>query len=197
MVNTIQSKIKLDISNEILDKLNVRTRDIKFECGIIDKKTGEFVIDNDKKLCHVFVEYQKVEGDDMLKSGVFWNGKEYSRVVSSDLVGINLNGDVQGKAFVVGKESDAEVTANFKFKLGKLIGQKIDVKLIDNSARKKETDRIRQIVIDREVKKNKLSYKIVSVFVKKPLVELIKFIRTGVIIAQEFLLSMERKLNKI
>ena len=44
-------------------------------------------------------------------------------------MGINLNGDVQGKAFVVGKESEAEVTANFKFKLGKLIGQKIDVNL--------------------------------------------------------------------
>lgn len=197
MINTIQSKIKLDISNEILDKLGIRTRDIKFECDIIDKKTGDFVIDNDKKLCHVFVEYQKVEGDDMLKSGVFWNGREYSRVVSSDLVGIDLDGNVVGKAFVVGKESDAEVTANFEFKLGKLVGQKIDVKLIDNSARRKETDRIRQIVIDRETKKNKLSYKIVSLLVKKPLVEIIKFIRTGVVIVQEFLWSMERKLNKI
>ena len=89
------------------------------------------------------------------------------------------------------------LTANFEFKLGKLVGQKIDVKLIDNSARRKETDRIRQIVIDRETKKNKLSYKIVSLLVKKPLVEIIKFIRTGVVIVQEFLWSMERKLNKI
>lgn len=197
MINTLHSKIKLDISNEILDKLNVRTRDIKFECNSIEGKTGDFVIDDDKKLCHTHIEYEKIEGDDVLKSGVFWNGTSYSRVVSSDLVGINFNGVISAAAFVVGSESDAEISAEFEFNLGVLLKQDIKVNLVDNSKRKQETERIRKIVIDRETKKNKLSYKIISTLFKKPLVEFIRFIRTGVSIFQDILWGLERKLNKI
>lgn len=197
MINTIQSKIKLDIPNEILDKLGVRTRDIKFESSSIQNKTGDFVIDDDSKLCHIIIEYEKVQDEDILKSGVFWNGREYSRAVNNDLVKLNYDGDVNATSFIVGKESDAEITAKFSFKLGVLMNQDIQVKLIDNSIRKQESERIRKIVIDRETKKNKLSYKLVSMCFKKPLVEVIKFTRTGVSIIQDVLWGIERKLNKI
>lgn len=197
MISTLYSKIKLDISNEILDKLNIKTRDIKFECNSIEGKTGDFVIDDDKKLCHTHIEYEKIEGDDVLKSGVFWNGTEYSRVASSELIGMNFIGVVKATAFVVGSESDAEISAEFNFNLGVLLNQDIKVNLMDNSKRKKETERIRKIVIDRETKKNKLSYKILSTLFRKPLVEFIIFIRTGVSIFQDILWGLERKLNKI
>lgn len=197
MINTIQSKIRLDISNEILDKLGVRTRDIKFESNSVQGKTGDFVIDDDKKLCHIQVEYENVGDDDVLKSGVFWNGNEYSRVANTDLVGLNYDGDIQAKAFVIGKDADADIIANFKFRLGILMNQDIQVNLIDNSTRKQESERIKQIVIDRETKKNKLSYRIISMCFRKPLVEVVKFIRTGVAILQDILWGIERKLNKI
>ena len=197
MINTIQSKIRLDISNEILDKLGVRTRDIKFESNSVQGKTGDFVIDDDKKLCHIQVEYENVGDDDVLKSGVFWNGNEYSRVANTDLVGLNYGGDIQAKAFVIGKDADADIIANFKFRLGILMNQDIQVNLIDNSTRKQESERIKQIVIDRETKKNKLSYRIISMCFRKPLVEVVKFIRTGVAILQDILWGIERKLNKI
>ena len=148
-------------------------------------------------MCYTTIEYEKVEGDELLKSGVFWNGSEYSRIVSRDLVGINFNGSVSATAFVVGSESDAEIFGEFEFNLGVLLKQNIKVNLVDNSKRKQESERIRKMVIDIETKKNKLSYKIISTLFKKPLVEFIRFIRTGVSIFQDKLWGLERKLNKI
>jgi len=197
MNNYIKCKYKVNFSEEVLEKVDVEWEKLTYLCEPINKKHGDFLVRRNGELCHNIVEYKEVGPDEFGKPGVIWNGTTYARVTNRDWERVDFTGELEIKTQIIAPQTDADVKIKFKVENGYVISAEPNVLLIDNTARLKHNEQIKQIAIKRAIRVNSWHFKLFRKLVINPLINICIYLRYPLIFCQEGLIHIENKLKKI
>lgn len=197
MNNYIKCKYQVEFSEEVREKVNTEFDKITYLCDPILNNYGDFLIRRNGELCHNIVEYQEVDEEELGKPGVIWNGTNYARVINKEWKRIDYTGELEIKTQIIDPKTDADVKINFKFKNGYVLEANPNVLLIDNTERLKHTDMIKKVAIKRAKRMNSWYYKLFKNLMINPLINICIYLRYPLIICQDGLVKVEKKLKKI
>ena len=197
MNNYIKCKYQVEFSEEVREKVNTEFDKITYLCDPILNNYGDFLIRRNGELCHNIVEYQEVDKEELGKPGVIWNGTNYARVINKEWKRIDYTGELEIKTQIINPKTDADVKINFKFKNGYVLEAIPNVLLIDNTERLKHTDMIKKVAIKRAKRMNSWYYKLFKNLMINPLINICIYLRYPLIICQDGLVKVEKKLKKI
>lgn len=197
MINYIKCKYDLKLSDEILEKLDLDLNEITFVCDSILNKHGDFLIRSNGELCHNLTEYKEVSKEEIGEPGVIWNGTSYARVVNTKWDRIDYTDDLEIKTQIIAKQTDADIKVKFSFKNGYVVNCEPNVLLIDNTARLKHSEQIKQVAIKRAKRVNSWYFKLFRKLAINPLINICIYLRWPLIFCQEGLIYIENKLKKI
>ena len=158
---------------------------------------GDFLIRSNGELCHNIVEYEKVDKEELGNPGVIWNGTEYARIINKEWRRLDFTGELQIKTQIIAPKTDADVKINFNFKNGYVLEATPDVLLIDNTERLKHTDYKIKVAIKRAKRMNTWYYKLFKNLMINPLINICIYLRYPLIVCQDGLVELEKKLKKI
>lgn len=197
MNNYIKCKYKVEFSDEVLEKIDSDFNEITYLCDPVLNNYGDFLIRSNGELCHNIVEYENVDSDQLGRPGVIWNGVDYARIKNKEWKRLNFTGELEIKTQIIAPKTDADVKIKFKFKNGYVLNAYPDVLLIDNAERLKHTEKIKSIAIKRAKTMNTWYYKCFKNLMINPLINICIYLRYPLIICQDGLVEMEKKLKKI
>lgn len=197
MNNYIKCKYAVEFSQAVLEKIDVDFDKITFLCEPILNNYGDFLIRSNGELCHNIIEYKKVESDQLGEPGVIWNGSTYARIINKEWKRIDFTGELEIKTQIIAPKTDANVKIKFQIKNGYVMDAKSDVLLIDNTDRLNHTEKIKKIAIKRAKQMNTWYYKLFKNAIINPLVNICIYLRYPLIVCQDGLVELEKKLKKI
>lgn len=128
---------------------------------------------------------------------VIWNGTDYARIINKEWKRIDFTGELEIKTQIIAPNTDADVKINFKFKNGYALEAKPNVLLIDNTERLNHTEKIKNIAIKRAKRMNTWYYKVFKKCLINPLINICIYLRYPLIVCQDGLVKLEKKLKKI
>jgi len=197
MNNYIKCKYQVEFSEEVREKVNAEFDKLTYLCDPILNNYGDFLIRSNGELCHNIVEYEKVDKEELGNPGVIWNGTEYARIINKEWRRLDFTGELQIKTQIIAPKTDADVKINFNFKNGYVLEATPDVLLIDNTERLKHTDYIKKVAIKRAKRMNTWYYKLFKNLMINPLINICIYLRYPLIVCQDGLVKLEKKLKKI
>lgn len=197
MNNYIKCKYDVEYADNVLEKLDAEFDKITFLCDAISNKYGDFLIRSNGELCHNIVEYQQVENDQIGEPGVIWNGTTYARITNKEWKRIDYTGELEIKTQIIAPKTDADIKIKFQIKNGYVTDAKSDVLLIDNTSRLNHTEKIKNIAIKRAKRMNTWYYKLYKNMIINPMINICIYLRYPLIVCQEGLVELEKKLKKI
>ena len=197
MNNYIKCKYQVEFSEEVREKVNTEFDKLTYLCDPILNNYGDFLIRSNGELCHNIVEYEKVDKEELGNPGVIWNGTEYARIINKEWRRLDFTGELQIKTQIIAPQTDADVKINFNFKNGYVLEATPDVLLIDNTERLKHTDFIKKVAIKRAKRMNTWYYKLFKNLMINPLINICIYLRYPLIVCQDGLVELEKKLKKI
>ena len=197
MNNYIKCKYQVEFSEEVREKVNAEFDKLTYLCDPILNNYGDFLIRSNGELCHNIVEYEKVDKEELGNPGVIWNGTEYARIINKEWRRLDFTGELQIKTQIIAPQTDADVKINFNFKNGYVLEATPDVLLIDNTERLKHTDFIKKVAIKRAKRMNTWYYKLFKNLMINPLINICIYLRYPLIVCQDGLVELEKKLKKI
>ena len=197
MNNYIKCKYQVEFSEEVREKVDAEFDKLTYLCDPILNNYGDFLIRSNGELCHNIVEYEKVDKEELGNPGVIWNGTEYARIINKEWRRLDFTGELQIKTQIIAPQTDADVKINFNFKNGYVLEATPDVLLIDNTERLKHTDFIKKVAIKRAKRMNTWYYKLFKNLMINPLINICIYLRYPLIVCQDGLVELEKKLKKI
>ena len=197
MNNYIKCKYQVEFSEEVREKVNTEFDKLTYLCDPILNNYGDFLIRSNGELCHNIVEYEKVDKEELGNPGVIWNGTEYARIINKEWRRLDFTGELQIKTQIIAPQTDADVKINFNFKNGYVLEATPNVLLIDNTERLKHTDFIKKVAIKRAKRMNTWYYKLFKNLMINPLINICIYLRYPLIVCQDGLVELEKKLKKI
>jgi len=169
MYNYIKCKKKLDVSDEITEKLGITWPDITFIIEPLASRVGEFLIRSNGQLCHKVVVQEDVDESQIGEPGVIWGGTGYCRILSSDWESVQYTGNISVEATILGETADADVKIDFGVEDGFVLNHEVNLNLVDNAPRKEHDKRIKKLAIKRAKRMNTWWYRLYNSSIRKPL----------------------------